>query len=222
MWNELSEPWRSCLELAWESYREGSVPIGAIITGPDMHIVARGRNRRAGGLSQAEHEITKGPLAHAEVNAILALDSSGPDPRVCELYTLVEPCPLCIGAICMAGIKLYHYAATDAWSGSTDLLEASRYLRWKAIRALQAGIPHLSTVVTVLQVDAWIRLNPLRLPEVLECWRGAYPTDVALGQKVHRSGELQLLATQGASAEEAIVHLARLARQHAEPPPDAA
>ena len=222
MWENLGEPWQVCLESAWESYREGSVPIGAAIVDPQGRIVAQGRNRRAGGLGGTENQITAGPLAHAEVNAILALDTSGLDPRSCELYTLVEPCPLCVGAICMANIKVVHYAAADAWSGSTDLLQASRYLRWKAIRASAANIPHLVSIVHMVQVDEWIRREHPRLVEVFECWSRAYPADVRLGQKLHDSGELRRFADQGHSAQEAVVRLEELMAEWAPDHTDAA
>ena len=29
-WGELSDPWRGCVELAWEAYCAGSLPIGAV------------------------------------------------------------------------------------------------------------------------------------------------------------------------------------------------
>ena len=35
VWEELSEPWRACVEEVWEAYRSGSLPIGALATVPD-------------------------------------------------------------------------------------------------------------------------------------------------------------------------------------------
>jgi hypothetical protein len=31
VWEELSEPWRACVEEGWEAYREDSLPIGAVV-----------------------------------------------------------------------------------------------------------------------------------------------------------------------------------------------
>ena len=45
VWRELEEPWRASLELAWEAYRAGTVPVGAVVAGADGSVVARGRNR---------------------------------------------------------------------------------------------------------------------------------------------------------------------------------
>ena len=31
LWERLSGPWQACVELAWEAYRAGSLPIGAVV-----------------------------------------------------------------------------------------------------------------------------------------------------------------------------------------------
>ena len=135
MWTELAEPWQVSSGLSWESYCEGSIPIAAVIINPDGAILAQGRNRLGGQTPSSDREIIGGPLAHAELNALLDLDYSTVNPHQLTLYTTVEPCPLCIGAICMAGIKQVHFAARDGWAGSTNLLHASPYLRNKQIAA---------------------------------------------------------------------------------------
>ena len=133
MWDDLPEPWRVCLSLSWEAYCEGSVPVGAAIIDPQGSIIAQGRNRISATTGSVRDQIHGGQLAHAELNALLALDSSSTDVHAVELFTTVEPCPLCIGAICMAGVKSVRYAAHDTWAGSTNLLDASPYLKWKKI-----------------------------------------------------------------------------------------
>ena len=45
LWNTLTEPWQVCLALAWEGYRQGSLPIAAVVIDADGAVVARGRNR---------------------------------------------------------------------------------------------------------------------------------------------------------------------------------
>jgi tRNA(Arg) A34 adenosine deaminase TadA len=37
-------------------------------------------------------------LAHAEINALIALGVHGDKRHELALYTTVEPCPLCLGA----------------------------------------------------------------------------------------------------------------------------
>ena len=89
----MSEPWRVCLEEAWEAYRAGSIPIGAAVVDAEGRVGSRGRNRIYEGDAPAPF-LAGHRLAHAEVNALGALDHTPPDPQVCTLYTTPEPCPL--------------------------------------------------------------------------------------------------------------------------------
>ena len=72
-WESLAAPWQCCLEEAWAAYGAGSIPIGAAITDQQGRILARGRNRifeeTAPGKLLCGHR-----LAHAEMNALIALD----------------------------------------------------------------------------------------------------------------------------------------------------
>ena len=98
MWDSLSKEWQTCVRLAWEAYCAGSLPIAAVVTDESGAIVATGRNR-IGDAEQAYPRISNHPLAHAEMNALLTLDTHRVNPHTCTLYTTTEPCPLCMGAI---------------------------------------------------------------------------------------------------------------------------
>lgn len=106
LWELIAPPWRACLEEAWEAYRAGSIPIGAAVVDAAGAVVARGRNRtrEARGPSGL---VFGGRLAHAEVNALLALREGAVDPRSATLYATTEPCPLCMGAVAMANVRTY-------------------------------------------------------------------------------------------------------------------
>src|SRR5258708_25047415 len=101
-WLDMPEPWRVCFDEAWSAYCAGSLPIGAAVVDADGRVVGRGRNRMfedgagASGLDLVGHR-----LAHAEMNALLRLDHPHVDVRSCVLYTTLEPCALCVGAIRM-------------------------------------------------------------------------------------------------------------------------
>lgn len=97
-WTSLAEPWQICLEEAWTAYCAGSLPIGAAVVDRAGWIVARGRNRIHEDEAEGGH-LRGHRLAHAEMNALVALDYRAIDPRDCILYTTTEPCPLCTGAI---------------------------------------------------------------------------------------------------------------------------
>jgi tRNA(adenine34) deaminase len=83
MWADLPAQRQACLELAWESYRKGSIPIAAVICDRDEIIVSSGRNRSQGAPAPSGNQIVGGSLAHAEINALLGL--SGADVNVYEL-----------------------------------------------------------------------------------------------------------------------------------------
>ena len=79
-------------------------PFGAVII-KDNKIIAAAHNQVLK---------TKDPTAHAEINVIRAaskeIDSF--DLSECILYTTCQPCPMCMGAIFWARIKLVYYGAT--------------------------------------------------------------------------------------------------------------
>src|SRR5213592_3905917 len=109
--DQLAMPWRVCLEEAWVAYRAGSLPIGAAVVGPGGGIVGRGRNR----IFETDAEEVQAPclaghrLAHAEINALVSVDHAALSIRECVLYTTLEPCALCVGAIRMLGIHSVRY-----------------------------------------------------------------------------------------------------------------
>src|SRR5579863_1717688 len=102
---------RFYLELALEETQlagqEGTYPIGAVVVGPDGVVLSRGRNRvySAGNYT-----------AHAEVEAIRnaggTLMASSYRGK-CTLYTTLEPCLMCAGALLMATIVRVVWAAND-------------------------------------------------------------------------------------------------------------
>jgi tRNA(adenine34) deaminase len=98
----------------------GELPIGAVIV-VDGEIVARGRSR----------QVERGTrIAHAETDAITAGGMRVVrDGGRATIYTTVEPCPMCLGAIVMAGIPTVVYAARDRTAGVPELLRASTFMR---------------------------------------------------------------------------------------------
>jgi tRNA(adenine34) deaminase len=210
MWADLSSPWQECLALSWESYCEGSIPIAAVITSPEGIILAHGRNRFGGHTSFAQQEIVGGRLAHAEINALLALDYSTVNPCQLTLFSTVEPCPLCMGAICIAGIKEVHFAARDSWAGSTNLTHASPYFRRKQISVHGPDDGKLESLIQMLQVACDVHQQHPNFPELLEVWRAERPRDVHLGEQLYQSGLLGQLRDHNAPIETVVNQIAAL------------
>jgi tRNA(Arg) A34 adenosine deaminase TadA len=187
-WTDLSLPWQACLEEAWLARSAGSRAIGAVITGPEGSILARGRNRIFDPQAP-EGLIANSRLAHAEINAMLALPA-GVKRSQCILYTSMEPCPLCAGGIYMFGIRTIHYAVRDVYAGSTNLFGATPYLSVKQVQAYFLNQPELEIILTALETEDEIRITPTDYHKVLDVWELNCPQGVALGHQLHKSQEV--------------------------------
>ena len=96
---------RQALAEAELAFDEGEVPIGAIVV-KDDRIVGRGRNQM---------ERLGDPTAHAEILAIGAAAEHFESWRLlgATLYSTVEPCVMCAGAVVLARIERLVYGTTD-------------------------------------------------------------------------------------------------------------
>ena len=58
-WEALDSPWRHAFQLAWEAYRYGTIPIGAVIVDGEGNLVVTDPGTVAAmGLAEVETEIT--------------------------------------------------------------------------------------------------------------------------------------------------------------------
>jgi tRNA(adenine34) deaminase len=90
----------------------GEVPVGAILVGPGgVTVLGRGNNQVVR---------TSDPTAHAEMVALRAGGSALGNYRLlgCTLYTTLEPCAMCAGAILHARVARLVYAAADPKAGA--------------------------------------------------------------------------------------------------------
>ena len=204
MWEGLSEPWRACAEEAWEAYRRGSLPIGAVVTDSHGNVLSRGRNRiheRSG----PPGAVFGNKLAHAELNALLSLDHREDDPRACALWTTTEPCPLCAGAARMADVGGLRYAAREPWGGSAAMFDTVPYLKRGGVRVVGPEDGLLEGVLVALQVERFLRLRPAILERFLRLYREAMPAATEAGLRLHRSGALRTMSEGRAPVSEVLV-----------------
>lgn len=111
---------REALAEADAAGQAGEFPIGAVLA-LDGEIIARGR---------ARHGEYKSQLRHAELNALLdGGEKLWTDFRRAILFTTVEPCPMCLGAVVMADVPHVIYALNDSVVQSKITLEANPYIR---------------------------------------------------------------------------------------------
>ena len=137
------------------------------------------------------------------MNALLALDFAGIDRHNCHLYTVTEPCPMCLGAIYMAGIYNLHYASRDPLAGSADLLGKTPYLAQKPVKAFEPDDPELEALVVSLFVEFSIMDSPLADASMAKL-AGLFPEAVDLGRSMAATGVLRRLRTNGGSAREMV------------------
>jgi tRNA(Arg) A34 adenosine deaminase TadA len=207
MWASLSRPWQLCFEGAWEAYCAGSLPIGAAITDQEGVLLARGRNRVFDAEGIEGSQIYHSPLAHAEINALIAVDFEEVDPGKCILYTASEPCPLCIGAIAIAGIGEVRYASHDPYTGSVALLQASDYFRGKQIRVVGPEREDLEEVFVTLLIAYKLRIEDEDFKKFLLPWEKAFPTSYGVSGAIVEEGSALRMCADGLPAEKALQQL---------------
>ena len=97
------------LDEARLAYKEGEIPIGAVVVCKDR-IIARAHN-----LMETLCDVT----AHAEMQAITSAANllGGKYLMDCTLYVTVEPCTMCAGAIGWAQIPRIVYGTLDEKRG---------------------------------------------------------------------------------------------------------
>ena len=105
---------REALALAKQAQLAGEVPVGAVVVCEEK-IIACARNER---------ETSGDPTAHAEVLALRRAAEALGTRRLegCTLYVTLEPCPMCAGAIVMAGIDAVFFGAYDPRCGCAGSL----------------------------------------------------------------------------------------------------
>ncbi len=105
---------KRALELAKKAFNEGEVPVGALIIYKDQ-IISEAYNQT---------EFLLDPSAHAEMLAIRRACKVLGNWRLmdCTLYTTLEPCAMCAGAIIQARLKKVVWGAPDIRCGGGELL----------------------------------------------------------------------------------------------------
>jgi tRNA(adenine34) deaminase len=132
----------AAMEQARAAMAEGNMPIGAVVV-HDGRIVGVGRNA-----------IDNPPddTHHAELRAIQAAASFLAEHKhECTIYTTLEPCMMCLGAIVNVGIDRVIIAAPDSHVGALELLPHGAYYRRK--------LEGMSIVTGVLEAESQTLLN---------------------------------------------------------------
>ncbi|MFQ5690197.1 MAG: tRNA adenosine(34) deaminase TadA [Gemmatimonadota bacterium] len=97
------------LELAREAAEREEVPVGAVLVG-DGGVLSEARNRT---------RERSDPTAHAEILALRRAAAALGDWRLegATLYTTLEPCAMCAGALVLARVRRLVFGARDPKAG---------------------------------------------------------------------------------------------------------
>lgn len=189
MWNSLSSAWKECFEQAWNSYCNSSFPIGAAITDENGDVISVGRNKVYEKATE-EGQVCNNKIAHAEINAILKINNleTNTNRKKYSIYSTMEPCALCFGAIVMSSIKNIHFAAGDGLAGATNLINGNDYIAGKNI-LVNGPFKDLEIVQLVLKTDFVLRRGH-DTERILTPWRIDCPTGVTIGEEWFKNGTL--------------------------------
>jgi tRNA(adenine34) deaminase len=112
--SEADERWmREALGAAREAARRGEVPVGACVVGRDGALLALAGNRTRSDCD---------PTAHAEVLALREAARASGNYRLsgAVVYSTVEPCAMCAGALVQARVERLVYGARDEKAGAVE------------------------------------------------------------------------------------------------------
>ncbi|MDF2544498.1 MAG: nucleoside deaminase [Herbinix sp.] len=197
MWNDLEVGWQAAFGSAWNAFKEKTIPIGAAIVNEQDVLVSTGQNKIYSKQGNPK-EIYQHHLAHAEINAILKLnEEEHPNIRQYTLYAVMEPCPLCFGAIVMGSIRHVKYAARDTWAGATILNSRSEYIQSKKIK-VEGPFADLEKIQIALQT--YFEYERFRTDIVVKRWETHCETGVKLGRNLFAAGTLRKFANDNCTA----------------------
>ena len=104
------------IELARLAEQEGNLPVGAVIV-LDAEVVAEGRS----AIWVPRFDATR----HAEMEALRAVpDEVWESAEALCLYTTLEPCLMCFGAILLHRIGRIVYGTSDGYGGASAVMSS--------------------------------------------------------------------------------------------------
>lgn len=124
---------KQAIDLAQKAYNLNDIPIGAIVV-KNEKIIGKGYN---------QVKLLNDPTAHAEIIAITSAANTIKNWQLkdCEIFTTLEPCIMCSGAIINSRIKNIYFGAYDKkFGGCSSLYNICNDLRLKHRCGIKGGI----------------------------------------------------------------------------------
>ena len=124
---------KQAIDLAQKAYNLNDIPIGAVVV-KNEKIIGKGYN---------QVKLLNDPTAHAEIIAITSAANTIKNWQLkdCEIFTTLEPCIMCSGAIINSRIKNIYFGAYDKkFGGCSSLYNICNDLRLKHRCGIKGGI----------------------------------------------------------------------------------
>lgn len=124
---------KQAIDLAQKAYNLNDIPIGAVVV-KNEKIIGKGYN---------QVKLLNDPTAHAEIIAITSAANTIKNWQLkdCEIFTTLEPCIMCSGAIMNSRIKNIYFGAYDKkFGGCSSLYNICNDPRLKHRCGIKGGI----------------------------------------------------------------------------------
>ena len=156
------------LELAQQALAAGEFPVGCVIT-YGGEIVATGARQHTRGASKNE-------IDHAEMVALRRLSElpGEIDNGQLIIFSTMEPCLMCLGAIVLSGIRKIVYAYEDVMGGGTGC-------NLTALRPLYSN-NHISIEANIMRNESVNLFKSYFLDPENNYWKGSLLARYTLNQ----------------------------------------
>ncbi len=153
---KIEEGLQQAYQLAVQAYQEDEVPVGSCIM-CDGKIIAKGYNQ----IKQK-----KNATSHAELKTIQKASSVLKNERLtdCILFTTLEPCTLCTGAIILSRIKAVYFLVHENKAPSMvqvlTLQQYNHYPLWFLCQEQEDKLQYSKLLKQFFKDKRWIEKYP--------------------------------------------------------------
>lgn len=195
-WENIELPWRLTLELAWDSFKNNSLPIAALIVDTEGKVISIGRNQIF------EKTFKNRKIAHAEMLALMDLHyDDHPEIRKYTMYATTEPCPMCMGSIVMSDLRKLRIAMADPWAGAVNMCQLPYIASKKMDISFVGGA--VEKLITVMAAYKELELSKETLNPVAERLKQHKPHEFSIGEGLFSKGILRNYAENDSNFQKA-------------------
>jgi tRNA(adenine34) deaminase len=185
--HQIGEFWSPAFNAAINGYLHSSFPIGACIVSDTNEVIAVESN------ASSIHT-----LDHAEYRAIRKIKSQEILSRS-TIYSTMEPCPMCTGAIRLAKVRNLHFAAYDPAAGFSSHLNEGEFLSSFDCTVVGPNQPDLEKVIVALNTECRLRLGKTRWHQN---WVSRYPDSFEVGRQLNSDNQFDKWKSSNATPED--------------------